>query len=126
MKRKLLPLIFVGLSLCIAAIMSGCGGGNDNGGSVGDLGTATIRGNISSFETSDMTFVPLKERKESFMAKIISGVLETLIPSAHARGQLEGIVVYLEGPPRQSRHNNYRGWHICLFRTAPWDVSVAF
>lgn len=101
MKSALQLLTFLGLCLCIAAIIIGCGspgdGISDSLSSDSTRGAATIRGNISSFDTAKANFVPVEQKNQSLITQLASWISEALIPSAHARGQLEGIVVYLEG-----------------------------
>jgi len=104
------------LGFCITVIMVGCGttGGNDD---EGVRGTSTIQGNISSFETTDVTFVPVKHEKEGFLARFVSGISEVLVPAAYARGVLEGITVYLEGPVSRSTTTTADG--IFIFTELP-------
>lgn len=101
MKVKLLLSLLLGLCLGIAAVIIGCGSSGDGSGSAGITSsgrTATIRGNISSFDTAKADFVPVERQKRTFFAKLASGISDVLISSADARGLLEGIIVYIEGP----------------------------
>ncbi len=119
MKRKILPStlsMVLGLCCCIATVMTGCGStGGDDG--EGGRGTATIQGNISSFETRTATFMPMKHEKEGLLVRFASGVSEVLMPAAYARGQLEGITVFLEGPVSRSTTTTVDG--IFIFTELP-------
>lgn len=101
MQSRPLRYTIVGLVSLLAAVMAGYGGCGDSDDDGVD-GTSAIRGIISSFETADASFAPVMEERETLLARVASGISEALVPSAHAAGNREGILVYLDGPVSRS------------------------
>jgi hypothetical protein len=108
MNRKLLvKFLFSVACLCLMLVMVGCGSSDsDNDGS---SGTARIVGNISSFETASAIFYPVPREKESMLVRLASLVSNALVPSAHARSNLGGIRVQIDGPVSRSTETSPDG-----------------
>jgi len=101
------PVVLVVCAVAVAALI-GCdslSGDDDNGSG----GTSMIIGNISSFETASLIFEPLERRGDSLPARFAFVISELLLPSADARGQLEGIIVSIEGPVSRSTETSAEG-----------------
>lgn len=96
MKRNLAVPVILGVYLCAATIVGGCGSSLTSDVD-GAQGTSTIRGRITSFEGTDVAFMAVSDDEEGLIARVVSHVSEVFVPFAYARGRLVGITVFLDG-----------------------------
>ena len=118
MKLNPLPHILLGLCLCLTMTICGCdgddsagnvGGTSSTGGGSGSSGPSTISGQVTSFKTAKVDFVPVEQEKQGIIAMFASAVSEAILPSANAAGNRAGITVYIDGPVSQSTTTSDNG-----------------
>ncbi len=98
--------IFLSLVLCavIGAVIVACESGSSSGDS-STPATSVIRGNVLSFVSSSVTFIPAVEM--SPIARFWSEISEIMVPSAYcAQG---GVMVHIEGPENRSTTTDSNG-----------------